>query len=105
KKPGDAVQKGEFLLIVQTDKVDIEIEAPCSGTLAQVTVELGQFVPVGSLIGRIAQAGESSELPRETIETIPAPAQKQPIASTAPALMTKAASSPDSDGHIPLSQR
>jgi pyruvate dehydrogenase E2 component (dihydrolipoamide acetyltransferase) len=105
KKPGEVVQKGEFLFIVQTDKVDIEIESPCSGTLAQVVVELGQFVPVGSLIGRIAQAGESSELPREVVTPIPAPAQKQPMASSAPASVTKGAASPDSDGPRLLSQR
>jgi pyruvate dehydrogenase E2 component (dihydrolipoamide acetyltransferase) len=105
KKPGEAVQKGEFLLIVQTDKVDIEIESPCSGTLAQVSVELGQFVPVGSLIGRIAQAGESSELLSEVVTPIPASAQKQPIASIAPTPFTKEAPSADSAGSRPLSQR
>jgi pyruvate dehydrogenase E2 component (dihydrolipoamide acetyltransferase) len=105
KKPGEAVQKGEFLLIVQTDKVDIEIESPCSGTLAQVLVELGQFVPVGSLIGRIAQAGESPELPSEVVTPISALPQTQPMASTSTALEITAAPSPDSDGPRPLSQR
>jgi pyruvate dehydrogenase E2 component (dihydrolipoamide acetyltransferase) len=105
KKPGEAVHKGEFLLIVQTDKVDIEIESPCSGTLAQVLVELGQFVPVGSLIGRIAQAGESPELPSEVVTPISALPQTQPMASTSTTLEITAAPSPDSDGPRPLSQR
>ena len=53
KQPGELVEKGEMLLVVQTDKVDIEIESPCSGTFAASFVELGEVVPVGTVIGRI----------------------------------------------------
>jgi pyruvate dehydrogenase E2 component (dihydrolipoamide acetyltransferase) len=105
KKPGEVVEKGELLLIVQTDKVDIDVESPCSGTLVQVLIELGQFVPVGSVIGRIAQAGETLDLPREVVTPIPAPAQKQPIGSFAPASVRERAASPDSDGRKLPSQR
>jgi pyruvate dehydrogenase E2 component (dihydrolipoamide acetyltransferase) len=105
KKPGEVVEKGECLLIVQTDKVDIEVESPCSGTLVQVLVELGQFVPVGSVIGRIAQAGESPEITREVVTPIPVPGQRQPIASTTSPSVTEKAPSPVSDGRKLPSQR
>ena len=105
KKPGEVVEKGECLLIVQTDKVDIEVESPCSGTFAQVLVELGQFVPVGSVIGRIAQAGESSEHAREVVTQVPLPAQKQPIASSAPPSVTERTTSLVSDGRKLPTQR
>ena len=57
KKPGELVEKGEFLFIIQTDKVDIEVESPCSGTLVEVLVELEQVVPVGTTVGRIGTLG------------------------------------------------
>jgi pyruvate dehydrogenase E2 component (dihydrolipoamide acetyltransferase) len=64
KKPGEFVEKGEFLFIVQTDKVDIEIESTCSGKFTEILVELGQVVPIGTPIGRIAQeSDERRELP------------------------------------------
>jgi pyruvate dehydrogenase E2 component (dihydrolipoamide acetyltransferase) len=64
KKPGELVKKGEFLFIVQTDKVDMEIESTCTGTLVECLVELGQLVPVGTVIGRIAQSESGKTLER-----------------------------------------
>lgn len=63
KTPGEAVEKGEFLVIIQTDKVDIEIESPWSGTFTGALIELGQTVPVGTPIGRIARpdSGDAQE--------------------------------------------
>jgi pyruvate dehydrogenase E2 component (dihydrolipoamide acetyltransferase) len=54
KKPGEVVEKGELLFIVQTDKVDAEVEAPFAGALRQILVEPGRVVPVGTVIGIIA---------------------------------------------------
>lgn len=53
KKVGDSVEKGEMLFVVETDKVEMEIESPGSGKLAEIGVEVGQMVPVGSVIARI----------------------------------------------------
>src|SRR6267143_2148231 len=85
KKPGEVVEKGEFLFIIQTDKVDIEVESPCSGRLMEVLVDLEQVVPVGTTVGRIAQDGssESPEVPAKAVTPISA-ASKQPVASVAP---------------------
>jgi len=56
KKPGETVEKGEPLLEIATDKVEMEIEAPESGILLSVLVPEGQTVPVTSLIGIIGDA-------------------------------------------------
>jgi pyruvate dehydrogenase E2 component (dihydrolipoyllysine-residue acetyltransferase) len=99
KKPGEAVEKGEFLFIIQTDKVDIEVESPCSGTLVEVLVETEQVVPVGTPVGRIAQAGSVKAPERSTraITPILPPASQQPPASNAPRSVVTSASL-DSEG-------
>jgi pyruvate dehydrogenase E2 component (dihydrolipoamide acetyltransferase) len=58
KSPGDAVQKGEPIVEIETDKVTVEIEAPASGVLRDVTAQQGDVVPVGRTIATIAAAGE-----------------------------------------------
>jgi pyruvate/2-oxoglutarate dehydrogenase complex dihydrolipoamide acyltransferase (E2) component len=44
KKSGEMVKKGEPLLEVETDKVNVEIEAPDSGFLKEICAEEGQTV-------------------------------------------------------------
>src|SRR3989440_8264911 len=65
KAPGEAVVKGEPLLEVETDKVTVEIEAPASGVLANVTVAPGDEVPVGQVIAVIQQPGAAAPLSPE----------------------------------------
>jgi pyruvate dehydrogenase E2 component (dihydrolipoyllysine-residue acetyltransferase) len=60
KKAGDAVKKGEPLMEVETDKATVEVEAPASGVLQNVTAKEGDEVPVGKTIAVIAAAGEAS---------------------------------------------
>jgi pyruvate dehydrogenase E2 component (dihydrolipoamide acetyltransferase) len=108
KKPGEVVEKGEFLFIIQTDKVDIEVESPCSGTLMEVLVELEQVVPVGTTVGRIAQAGSSAppELSAKTVDPISsAPPSPQPLASSAPATAPVTSAPRDSEGQKLASPR
>src|SRR3989441_3898128 len=58
KRPGDTVQKGEPIVEIETDKVTVEIEAPASGVLRDVTAREGDVVPVGQAIAVILAAGE-----------------------------------------------
>jgi 2-oxoglutarate dehydrogenase E2 component (dihydrolipoamide succinyltransferase) len=58
KQTGDAVEKGDILLDVETDKVAIEIEAPASGVLASIDVPEGETVDVGTVLAVIAVEGE-----------------------------------------------
>jgi pyruvate dehydrogenase E2 component (dihydrolipoamide acetyltransferase) len=59
KAVGDQVTEGEPLLEIGTDKVDTDIPAPVSGTLAEIRVQADQTVPVGTVIAVIrASPGE-----------------------------------------------
>ncbi len=62
KQEGDPVAKGEGICIIETDKVNFEIEAPQEGILAKVMVEEGRSLPVGEIIAVIAQAGEAFDI-------------------------------------------
>ena len=57
--PGGAVERGALLLTVESEKAEVEVEAFASGVLAAVYVEPGTTVPVGTLLGAIAAAGEA----------------------------------------------
>jgi len=59
KAPGDAVQKGEPIVEIETDKVTVEIEAPASGVLRDVTAQPGDVVPVGQTIATIVAPNEA----------------------------------------------
>ena len=59
KQPGDWVEKGEVLFIVETDKAEMEVESTDSGYLNSVQVEVGKNVRVGTVIAILAdQPGE-----------------------------------------------
>jgi len=58
KKEGDRVQGGDVLASIETDKAEIELEAFGSGVLRKVLAEDGQTVPVGQVIGVIAEPDE-----------------------------------------------
>jgi pyruvate/2-oxoglutarate dehydrogenase complex dihydrolipoamide acyltransferase (E2) component len=53
KKAGDLVEKGEPLLEIETDKVNVEIEAPDSGLLSEVRADEGEVVRFHSVVGVI----------------------------------------------------
>jgi pyruvate dehydrogenase E2 component (dihydrolipoamide acetyltransferase) len=54
KKVGDAVAKGEQLVVITTPKVTFEIEAPEAGTLKSILVEADEIASVGAILGVIA---------------------------------------------------
>jgi pyruvate dehydrogenase E2 component (dihydrolipoamide acetyltransferase) len=58
KEEGDLVEKGEPLLMMETDKVTFELESPGSGVLAVVQGELGVDIPVATIIAYLLQPGE-----------------------------------------------
>ena len=57
-KIGDAVHKGDMLFVVSTDKADMEIESLDEGVLSEITVELGNVVPVGTVIAYLSKPGD-----------------------------------------------
>src|ERR1700745_839513 len=64
KKPGDAVKKGEPLLEIETDKVNLDLEAEQDGTLGNVAREAGEMVEVGGVRAPILGEGEKAAPPR-----------------------------------------
>ena len=56
KAVGDAVDEGEPIAAVETDKASMEIEAPVSGTLTELLVEAGDSPEVGDPIARLDPA-------------------------------------------------
>ena len=75
KQEGDAVEQGEPLFEVETDKVTLEVEAFASGILRKIVHRADEVVEVGTLIAYIGQADD--ELPSE----VPAQAQQQRIST------------------------
>jgi 2-oxoglutarate dehydrogenase E2 component (dihydrolipoamide succinyltransferase) len=53
KEKGAQVQKGEALLEVETDKVNVEIESPADGLLGQINAAEGDFVKFGAVVAVI----------------------------------------------------
>ena len=62
KSEGDAVEKGEPLYELDTDKVTQEVEAEASGVLLRIAVAEGE-VPVGETIAFIGEEGEQAPEP------------------------------------------
>ncbi len=61
KKEGDSVQGGEDLYEIETEKITNKVESPATGILFQIVVPEGTVVPVGAIIGIIAEPGEQPE--------------------------------------------
>ncbi len=65
KSPGEKVQKGETILVVESDKADMDVESFHDGYLATVMVEAGEEAPVGSAIGLLAETEAEIETAKE----------------------------------------
>ncbi len=61
KNEGDAVEMGDILAEVETDKATMEMEAFDEGTLAEVFVKEGEKVKIGDKIARIASEEDEDE--------------------------------------------
>jgi len=89
KKPGDRVERGESVLVVESDKADMDVEAFQEGFLAAVLLDAGSMAPVGDTIGLIV---ESEAEIAEVKAAAPAPATAAPATATpAPAPVAEAA--------------
>jgi pyruvate dehydrogenase E2 component (dihydrolipoamide acetyltransferase) len=63
KKTGDAVKKDEIVYVVETDKADMEIEAPADGTIGEILVGTGITVPVGTPLAYLITEGAEVSAP------------------------------------------
>lgn len=55
-KEGDQVHEGDRLAVINTEKVDTELEAPASGTIVELSVGKDAEVPVGGIIAYIEKS-------------------------------------------------
>ncbi|NCF55588.1 MAG: 2-oxoglutarate dehydrogenase, E2 component, dihydrolipoamide succinyltransferase [Planctomycetia bacterium] len=81
KKPGDTIERDEPLFEISTDKVDAEVPAPASGTLAEILVEEGTTVDVNTIVARIG-SGVAAATPAAAA-AVAAPAAPAPVAAPA----------------------
>ena len=68
KRVGEKVDTDEPLVELETDKVNIEVPSPQSGTLSSISVKEGSTVGVGSLLGLISEGGSSKKQTTEVTE-------------------------------------
>lgn len=59
KKPGDYVSKGEYVVELETDKVNVEIISEQEGTLTELKANEGDTVQVGETIAIVSEGGSS----------------------------------------------
>lgn len=119
KQPGDKVEKGETVVVVESDKADMDVESFYSGYLATILVPAGQEAPVGDAIAYIAETEAEIEEAKKkasqaqggnnvTATPTPTPEVKkevtpQPVAVTA--TVETASTTTESNGRIIASPR
>lgn len=85
KSPGDRVEKGDTVLVVESDKADMDVESFAEGTLAIILAEAGASVPVGQTIALIAEtAAEIAEAKQRGGGSAPQAAASAPAAAAPP---------------------
>ena len=83
KQPGDRVERGESVLVVESDKADMDVESFEAGFLGAVLLPAGGTAPVGETIGLVV--GTEAELAELKANGPATPAASAPAASPAPA--------------------
>jgi pyruvate dehydrogenase E2 component (dihydrolipoamide acetyltransferase) len=98
KKPGERVERGESVLVVESDKADMDVEAFQEGFLAAVLMEAGSTAPVGETIGLIveteAEIAAAKAAAPAPAAAAPTPAAAAPAPAPAAAAPTPAAPAP-----------
>src|ERR1051325_4126591 len=89
KKAGEAVKKGEPVLEIETDKVNLDLEAEQDGKIGEVSVDEGQMVPVGGRLATIVGEGESAPEPQQRRATDKKDSIKHTTGEYAEAIETK----------------
>ncbi len=85
KSPGDKVEKGETVVVVESDKADMDVESFYEGYLAVIVTPAGESAPVGAAIALVVETEAEIEAAKQGVETA------QPAAVSAPATATTAA--------------
>ena len=102
KEEGDKVEKGETVLVVESDKADMDVESFYAGYLGAIAVPAGGVARVGAAIGYVAETeAEIPEAKKKAAATessapaaTPAPAPAAPAPAPTPTAPTPAAPAP-----------
>jgi pyruvate dehydrogenase E2 component (dihydrolipoamide acetyltransferase) len=82
KKPGDAVEKGEAIAIVESDKANVELESVAAGVVLEQLFGEGENIAVGAVIARVGNAAVAAGItPAPELGPTPSPL---PEAAAAP---------------------
>lgn len=87
-KAGDKVEKGDPVVELETDKVNVEVNSDYSGVIAEILFEEGDDVSVGETIAKVdenAEAGEVSSAPEPAKEEVKEEAKEEPVKEQQPA--------------------
>jgi pyruvate dehydrogenase E2 component (dihydrolipoamide acetyltransferase) len=91
KSPGDKVEKGETVVVVESDKADMDVESFYEGYIATILVQAGEVAPVGDAIALVAeteaeietaQANSGGAGKATTEETTTSPGQVADVSTT-----------------------
>jgi len=100
-KPGDAVKRGQVVAVVDTSKAAVDVEIWHDGVVAELLVQPGEKIPVGTLLATLLEAGESpmaAATPPAATQAVPPVAQSEPVPAqvqpTPAAAVTRRAVSP-----------
>ena len=89
KSPGDKVEKGETVVVVESDKADMDVETFYEGYLAYIIVAAGETAPVGAAIAYIAETeaeiATAKSLANPDAAAAPSTSAPVPVAVAAPA--------------------
>jgi len=85
-KPGEQVNHGDTIAVVETQKGAIEIEVFVDGALDKYLVEIGKKVPVGTPLATILQAGETGA---EAPQAVSKPEKVKPVLEPVPIIKPK----------------
>jgi 2-oxoglutarate decarboxylase len=106
-KVGDAVKDGDTVVEISTDKVDMELPAPTSGTITEILAAEGDTVTVGQVIARMTASPDASA-PPPAVPQAPgsaAPAAAGPAAAWSAAAAPAVTTNGDSANASPVARR
>ena len=83
KEEGDAISKGEAVVVVESDKADMDVESFYDGFLAHICVEDGEMATVGAPIAYVAET--EAEIPEAQAKAAAASGGAAPAPAPAPA--------------------
>ena len=84
KNPGETVAQDEPVVVIETEKVTVELPAPTTGTITQMLKRKGEKAAVGDIIGYMEPNGRGPAQPKE-----PAEEKAPPVREKAPPLQEK----------------